>query len=62
MTLGQSAATAASIAIDQNLAVQDVPYKTLREQLVKDRQVLEHASSVAPVQQKKGVVLPGSKP
>lgn len=41
MILAQSAATAASIAIDDNLAVQDVPYEKLREILIKDGQVLE---------------------
>jgi hypothetical protein len=41
MILGQSAATAASLAIDANLAVQDVPYSTLREKLLADRQILE---------------------
>jgi hypothetical protein len=45
MILGQSAATAAVLAIDGNLAVQDVPYATLRERLMTDGQVLEHASS-----------------
>jgi hypothetical protein len=45
MILGQSAATAAVLAIDGNLAVQDVPYAALRERLVADGQVLEHASS-----------------
>ncbi|MEI8090220.1 MAG: FAD-dependent oxidoreductase [Opitutaceae bacterium] len=41
MILGQSAATAAALAIDQNLAVQDVPYATLRARLLDDGQVLE---------------------
>jgi hypothetical protein len=41
MILGQSAATAAVLAIDQNLAVQDVPYATLRARLLADGQVLE---------------------
>jgi hypothetical protein len=45
MILGQSAATAAVLAIDGNLAVQDVPYAALRERLLADGQVLEHASS-----------------
>ncbi len=40
MVLGQSAATAASIAIDLNLALQDVPYETLRAQLLKDKQII----------------------
>jgi hypothetical protein len=41
MILGQSAATAAGLALDNNLAVQDVPYAMLRSQLLKDGQVLE---------------------
>lgn len=40
MILGQSAGTAASLAIDGNQAVQDVPYATLRELLVKQDQRL----------------------
>jgi hypothetical protein len=42
MVLGQSAATAASIAIDSGIAVQDVPYAALRAKLLKDGQVLEY--------------------
>jgi hypothetical protein len=45
MILGQSAATAAVLAMDGNLAVQDVPYAKLREQMLKDGQVLEYASA-----------------
>lgn len=41
MILGQSAATAACFAIDQNIAVQDLKYDTLKERLEKDGQVLE---------------------
>jgi len=41
MVLGQSAATAAAMALDGGLAVQDVPYARLRERLLKDGQVLE---------------------
>jgi hypothetical protein len=41
MILGQSAATAAVLAIDGKLAVQDVPYEPLRERLVADGQILE---------------------
>ncbi|MCJ8330005.1 MAG: FAD-dependent oxidoreductase [Lentisphaeria bacterium] len=40
MVLGHSAATAASLAIDNNQAVQDVDYDILRELLLKDGQVL----------------------
>jgi hypothetical protein len=41
MILGQSAATAASLAIDEDLSVQEVPYEQLRERLLKDDQRLE---------------------
>jgi hypothetical protein len=41
MILGQSAATAASMAIDANVAVQDVDYAKLRERLLADGQILE---------------------
>lgn len=40
MILGQSAATAASIAIDDNLPVQDVNYNKLKKQLEENGQVL----------------------
>ena len=41
MILGQSTATAAVQAIRANKALQDLPYAALREQLVKDGQVLD---------------------
>ncbi len=41
MILGQSAATAAVLAIEGKTAVQDVPYAKLEERLRKDRQVLK---------------------
>lgn len=41
MILGQSAAVAASMAIDGKLAVQDVPYPALRKTLLGLKQVLE---------------------
>jgi hypothetical protein len=41
MILGQSASTVASIAIDRNSAVQDVPYDALRQRLLADGQVLK---------------------
>ncbi len=44
MILGQSAATAAAMAIDGKLAVQDVPYDKLRARLLADGQVLEFAA------------------
>jgi hypothetical protein len=42
MILGQSAATAAAMAIDAKIAVQDVPYEKLRARLLADGQVLEY--------------------
>lgn len=47
MILGQSAATAASLAIDEDVSVQDVSYEKLRQQLEKDDQrlVLERSSA-----------------
>ena len=41
MILGQSAATAAVLAIEKNIAVQDIPYSELRTKLVTDGQILE---------------------
>jgi hypothetical protein len=41
MILGQSVATAASLAIDAGIAVQDVPYDRLRARLLEDGQILE---------------------
>jgi hypothetical protein len=41
MILGQSAATAAALAIDNNINVQNVNYAELRERLLADGQVLE---------------------
>ncbi len=40
MILGQSAATAAVLALEARAAVQDVPYPKLRERLLADRQIL----------------------
>jgi len=41
MILGQSAATAASLAIDGGTSVQKVDYAKLRERLIADKQILE---------------------
>ncbi|MEY4689512.1 MAG: hypothetical protein RIR76_3535 [Verrucomicrobiota bacterium] len=41
MILGESAATAASLALEAGVAVQDVPYPDLRRRLLADGQVLE---------------------
>lgn len=42
MILGQSAATAASLAIDGNQAVQELDYEKLRQVLLEEKQVLEN--------------------
>lgn len=41
MILGQSAAAAAVLAMDGDVCVQDVDYKALREQLLRDGQILD---------------------
>ena len=41
MVLGQSAATAASLAIDKEVAVQQVSYTKLKSQLLEDKQILQ---------------------
>ncbi len=41
MILGQSAATAAALAIDEKIPVQEVAYEKLRGRLLKDGQILE---------------------
>lgn len=45
MVLGQSAATAASLAIEDESSVQNVDYKELRERLLRDGQILEFQKS-----------------
>jgi len=47
MILGQSAATAAVLAIDDNLDLQDLPYPKLRAQMLKDQQVLDLPAQTA---------------
>ena len=47
MILGQSAATAAVMAIESKVDVQDLPYEALRKRLVADGQVLEVAKAPA---------------
>ncbi|HEY2573100.1 MAG TPA: FAD-dependent oxidoreductase [Verrucomicrobiaceae bacterium] len=41
MMLGHAAGSAASLAVDRNVTVQDLPYEVLRERLLADRQILE---------------------
>lgn len=42
MVLGQSAATAASLAIDKNLPLHQLPYAELKQALIQGKQVLQH--------------------
>jgi hypothetical protein len=53
MILGQSAATAAAMAIDAKIAVQDVPYATLKERLLKDGQILTQTAPAPEAGKKK---------
>ncbi len=48
MVLGQSAATAASLAIDQQTTVQRIDYNMLNERLIADKQVLDFESAPIP--------------
>ena len=41
MILGQSAATAGAIAIDQDISLSEIPYQELRKVLIADRQILD---------------------
>ena len=53
MILGQSAATAAVMAIDSKIAVQEVPYARLKERLLKDGQVLTYTAPPAEAEKSK---------
>ena len=52
MILAQSAATAASMAIEKQLPVQDVPYPALKERLLSDGQVLGYTPPEKPAKTK----------
>jgi hypothetical protein len=41
MVLGQSAATAACLAIDEKVNVQNLDYNKLEQRLIKDKQILQ---------------------
>lgn len=45
MILGQSAATAACMSLDRGVAVQDLPYASLRARLLADKQALDYQST-----------------
>jgi hypothetical protein len=58
MILGQSAATAACLAIDQKIAVQDVAYADLSAKLMADGQILDRAAGPKAIR-REGKELPG---
>lgn len=58
MVLGQSAATAAVLALESNVALQALPFTMLRERLLKDGQVLD----LPPNMQKKILISKSSLP
>ena len=57
MITSQSAATAASLAIDHGTRVQEVDYELLQKQLVKDGQILETGEKPKPQIKLSGIVL-----
>ena len=66
MILGQSAATAAAMCLDQKIAVQDLDYKVYRERLLKDGQVLSYVgpprkTNYTPLKSIEGIVVDDSK-
>ena len=62
MLLGQAAATAAALAIDGGVAVQDVPYDPLRRRLLADGQVLEYRGPPRLPAGKKAAATPAAEP
>lgn len=59
MMTSQSAASAAALAIDDDVSVQDLPYGKLRLQLMADRQVLQWDGSVLDSEQPTGITTVG---
>ncbi len=59
MILGQSAATAASLCLDEEIAVQGLPYKKYSERLLADKQVLaiDSPGTFVPLSSLKGIVI-----
>ncbi len=67
MVLGQSAATAASFAIDADVAVQEIDFNSLRARLEADGQILDYvapprpAANYTPIESFKGIVVDDTK-
>ncbi len=59
MILGQSAATAAAMALARDLAVQELPYADLRDRLLADGQVLDLPADAVPRELITSASLPG---
>ena len=57
MVTSQSAATAASLAIDAESSVQEVDYASLKKQLIKDGQILESVEKSEPRVKLSGIVI-----
>ena len=59
MILGQSAATAACLSLDDNIAPQDLPYEKLSARLIADHQVLDTARAIPdhPISALSGMVI-----
>lgn len=62
MMVGHAAGAAASIAIDQSLPVQSVPYAALRERLLAEKQILEGKAGAAASKPKPAVEPVASMP
>lgn len=63
MILGQSAATAASLCLDQKIAVQDLDYEVYRKRLLADGQALHHDAPGAylKLEKLKGIIIDDTK-
>ncbi|HWI56780.1 MAG TPA: FAD-dependent oxidoreductase [Bacillota bacterium] len=61
MILGQSAATAAILALEQACPVQDLSYAQLRERLLADGQVLNLSGKISPAARQESKSQPASK-
>jgi hypothetical protein len=57
MVLGQSAATAAMLALEANIAIQDLPYEQLHDRLIADGQALAWAGSGRAPESLAGIVI-----
>lgn len=57
MILGQSAATAATLAMEASTSVQEVDYARLQERLTEDKQILEYKGPLKSVRAARGIEL-----